>query len=238
MIKSLWCIIFLSVAAIASSTLDFLNTTPFIGVSADYSERRGTYDLGNGVSQEVNRNDLITYGIVGGKRFALSPWLRLQVEGVIKYGSVIDDTFPAGTYLGEATVVRTSLLHGGLIADLQIPIEPLGEHSSISRFYFHAGAGLHLARIWETELLLDDQSQTVTGDPALEPPHVMLSPSVHAGIGWEAWLSRDLGLALSYALRYWDPVHYTATGDQFPLGTLYSERFFTHEIDVLFLIKR
>jgi len=238
MIKSSWCIILLSLGATASSTLDFLNTTPFIGVAADYSERRGTYDFGNEVSQEVNCNDLITYGIIGGKRFALSPWLRLQVEGVIKYGSVIDDTFPAGNYLNEATVARKTLLHGGFIADLQIPIEPLGERSSRSRFYFHAGAGLHLARIWETEIVLGDQSQIVTGDPALEPPHVMLSPSVHAGIGWEAQLSRDLGLALSYTLRYWYPVHYIATGDMFPLGTPYSERFITNEFDVLFLIKR
>ncbi len=238
MIKSLWCVFLLSLAAAASSPLDFLTTAPFIGLSADYSERRGYYDFGSGVSEAVNRDDLITYGLAGGERFRLSPWLRLQVEGVIQYGSAVKDTLPAGTYLPDDALVKQTFLHGGLIADLQIPVTLADEHSSSSRFYFHAGMGFHLARIWETELLLDDQSQTVTGDPALEPPHVMLSPSVHAGIGWEVRLSRDLGLALSYSLRYWDPVHYTATGDEFPLGAPYSERFFTHEVEVLFLIKR
>jgi hypothetical protein len=214
-----------------------LNTATFFGVSGDYSERRGTYDFGNGITQEVNCNNLFTYGLTGGKRFVLLPWLRLQATGVIQYGSVIDDTFPAGEHLSEPAVVEKSLLQGGVVADLQVPVDLADERVSHSRFYFHAGAGLHLARIWQTELLLDDESQTVTGDPAIEPPHVMLSPSIHGGMGWEVALSRTFGLAVAYSLNYWEPVHYNATGDEFPLGTPYSEQFISHEVDIVLLIK-
>ncbi len=236
-VQSLWCIVLFSLAP-AAAELDFLSNAPFAGLSADYSERRGTYDLGGGGTQDVNLNDCITYGITGGKRFPLTPWLRLQVAGVVQYGSVVDDTLPAGTSVDSAAIVRKMLLQGGIIADLQYPINLSGGKLSRSRFYLHAGGGLHLARIWESEVLLDNQSEAVTGDPALLSPQVMLSPSVHGGIGWEVKLSRTLGLALSYSLNYGDLVHYTSTDfGYFPLGIPYSERFISHQIDVVFLFR-
>jgi hypothetical protein len=230
---------FLSLAAAAAFRPDSLNTAWFIGTSDAYNERRGTYDFGGGNTQQVNCNDLVTWGLTGGKRFALPNSQPLQVAGVVRYGSVVDpgDTLPAGTNLNAPSFIRKYLLQGGLVADLQMPLDLADLRESGSQFYFHAGAGLYLSRIWETEYLLDDPSQTVTGDPAVEPAHVMLSPSIRVGLGWEVALSRSLGLAVSYSLCYGDPVHYDATGDEFPLGTPYSEQFISHEFDIVLLIK-
>ncbi len=237
MVQSLWCI-FLCSLATAAAGLDVLNSASFAGLTADYNERRGTYDLDGGGTQDVNLSDLITYGITGGKRFPLTPWLRLQLAGVLRYGSVVDDTFPAGTVVDSAAIVRKMLLQGGIIADLQVPLNLSGGELSRSRFYVHAGGGVHLARIWESEVLLDKQSESVTGDPSLESPHVMLSPSIHGGLGWEVQLSRALGLAVSYSLSYGDLVHYSSTDfGYFPLSIPYSERFITHEIDIAFLFR-
>jgi hypothetical protein len=238
MIKALSCIAVLSVALMAQTRAeaDFLNSAYFFGLAADYSLRQGTVDLGSGVTEGINRSDLVTYGIEGGKRFILNPWLRLQVEGVIKYGTANGDTLLAGEHLPVDALIQQSFFNGAILGDLQIPIGNSGEMSQ-SHLYLHGGAGLHFTRISETEVELGDPAQTITGDQYPEPPHVMLSPSVHAGIGWETHFSRDFGFALSYSLRYWDPVHYTTTRDEFPLGSPYSEQFFTHELDVTFLIR-
>ena len=191
---------------------DSCENGPYLfGASLDCNERRGYYAFPDGPVEAVNRNDLWTWGILLGYRFRLTPGMRLQVTGTGRFGAVDDDTLQPDLLLpiGGPTLHQRTLLNGGIITDLQFPIQL----SPGAWFFYHAGGGLHLARIWDMTATLSDIS--LPGDPAIEPPHTMVSASIHAGVGIEFIVTRQFGMALSYSLRYWDPVHYLATGGRF-----------------------
>jgi len=203
------------------------------GPSCDISERRGYMDY-NGATEEEPVNTLFSYGGTFGKRWMINQQFRVQISGVLNYGTVIDDTLPPNTNLGitEPAVVEKRFLRGGLIADLQLPL-PVEDLPV--RMYLHAGAGMHITWYSESEMLLNNRAETIPNDPYLDSSQTMLSVSAHGGFGGEWHLSPQVGMSLSYTLRYGFPVHYTTFRDIYPFGAPYSERFITHEIDAVFL---
>jgi hypothetical protein len=193
------------------------------GISLDYSERRGYYDFGNSRSEELNEPNLLTAGVMLGKRWKLSRRLRLQVTVDIKYGSVAGDTLSPIPLINnnnemtiESTLLKTSLFHGGCIAELHYPFKVAPD----GQWFLLAGAGVHVARIREIETLLSDTKIPVSGDRYVEDDHVALSASIHGGVGFEIIVSPLFGIAATYSLRYWYPVRYGQTRDLFPDHTV------------------
>jgi hypothetical protein len=236
---SLVFVLLLCGSARAEAAIDEL---ALFGASVDYSERRGYLDFGSGHLEEVNEGNLLTAGIVLGKRWKLYRRLSLQVTLDVRYGSTSGDTLPpialvdnTGAVIVASTLLKTSLFHGGCAAELHFPINV----SPDGRWFLLAGAGLHAARVRETETLLDDTKTTIDGDPYVEDSHAALSASVNAGMGFEIIVSPLFGVAASYSLRYWYPVRYGMSRDLFPDHPVdYSERFFSHEISFVFLVRR
>jgi hypothetical protein len=212
------------------------------GVSVDYSERRGYLHFGGDRVEELDKSNLITGGVILGKRWKLSRRLRLQVALDVKFGSRSVDTLSpiplidiTGTPIVASTLLKTSLFHGGCTAEFQYPVKVAPD----GQWFLLAGAGLHAARVRETEILLDDTKTPIDGDPYIEGNHVALSASINAGVGFEIIVSPLFGIAASYSLRYWYPVRYGQTRDLFPDHPIdYSERFLSHEISVFVLARR
>jgi hypothetical protein len=223
----------------AESSIDDL---ALFGASLDYSERRGYLDFGGNRIEELNGSSLFTAGVMLGKRWKLSRRLRVQVTVDIKYGSVAGDTLPPSAFRDNngvasfhSTLLKTSLFHGGCIAELHYPVKVAPD----GQWFLLAGAGAHLARIRESETLLDNPDVPVSGDPYVEDDHVTLSASIHGGMGFEIIVSPLFGIAASYSLRYWFPVRYGMSRDLFPDRPVdYRERFLSHEFNVLILVKR
>jgi hypothetical protein len=90
----------------------------------------------------------------------------------------------------------------------------------------------------ESESTLENTPRLVANDPY--PVTVLsVSPSVQAGLGFELQLSPHLGFGVAYTARYWYPVHYGMQRDLFPYDPQhYHERFFSHELDLLLLVKK
>lgn len=209
-----------------------LDSLPFIDIRSVYHERRGRFDLGGGHSEEVDKKDLITFGAGLGKRWRLSPGLRVQFTADINYGSVVDDTLYPGNGT-TPTVLTTVLIYGSVLADVQCFLHP----RSNDGLFLHAGTGLHVANVHENETYIDDPNQPLM-DPYLVH-RTRLSASVHGGLGGEMAVSQTLGFALVYSLRWWFPVRYAATRDLFPMAAIpYRERFYSHELDLQILVKR
>ena len=219
----------------AESSVDSL---ALFGASFDYSERRGTLDFGNGRTEDIDKSSLFTGGVMLGKRWKVSRYFRLQAAVNIKFGSVVGDTLPPIPLSNgsiQATQLKTSLFYSGCIAEIQYPIKVAPD----GQWFLSAGGGLHVARVRETETLLGDANQQVTGDPYAEEDHVAFSASIHGGLGFEIIVSPLFGIAAAYSLRYWYPVHYGMTRDYFPVQSVpYSERFLSHEFNIIILVKR
>ena len=218
----------------AESSVDNL---ALFGASLDYSERRGNLDFGSGRIEEIDKSSMLTGGVMLGKRWKVSRYFRLQAAVNIKYGSVVGDTLPPiplsdGSV--QATQLKTSLFYGGCIAEIQYPFKVAPD----GQWFLSAGGGLHIARIRETETILGNTNEPITGDPYIEGDHVAFSASIHGGLGFEIIVSPLFGIAASYSLRYWYPVSYRMTRKLFPDGAPYSERFLSHEFNLMILVKR
>jgi hypothetical protein len=232
--------VLLAVAAGEASPRPVLfDRLPFVGFSFDWSQRRGYRDFGSGTVVERDCPELWTWGGIAGKRWSLGRKfpLRLQAAGSVNFGSVAEDTLPAGIEYPYDGIVKRRYVDIAGIADLQYPIV-LPDMGRLPLF-LHAGAGLHFTRVTEKEVYLAKPSQeTPAGDPYLENTPLMVSGSVHGGIGFETMVSPALGIAVTYSFRYWYPVHYKEKRDMYPFsGVPSSERFLTHVFDIVLLIR-
>jgi hypothetical protein len=235
--KKIFCLLVISIVNVRLQAESAIDNLPLCGVSFDYSERRGYLDFGNGRVEELDKNSLFSGGVMLGKRWKLSRHFRLQATADIKYGSVTGDTLPPllfndGQY--HSTLIKTSLFYGGCTAELQYPFKVAPD----GQWFLLAGAGAHVARVRETEVLLDNPLQPAQ-TPYAEGDHPAFSASMHGGMGFEIIVSPLFGVAATYLLRYWYPVHYGMTRDYFPLQSIpYSERFLSHEFNIYILVRR
>jgi hypothetical protein len=213
-----------------------LDNLPFCGISADYHLRRGYLDFGNGYTEEIRRSAIPAIGVLLGKRWRLLPWARLEMSATVKYGAATEDSLPPimlSDNTMQNTLIKTSFFYGSFTADFQLPfhVAPDGQ------LFLHGGFGGHVAEAWESEVLSNNTSQRVT-DLYLED-HTTWSASVHGGLGFEIAITPLFGFAASYSLRYWYPIRFGMFRDIFPTAPVdYSERFITHQLDIIFLVKR
>jgi hypothetical protein len=216
----------------ASEVLDKLW---FFGFPLRVHERRGFLEFDEDHLQKLARGTIVTRGAEIGKRFRLPHGFRLQVATTINYGRTIDDTLPR-IMVGDtalSTQLMAVLFFGSVIADLHYPIKVSPDAS----WYWHAGYGCHLAELGEYETINNNPKLRVNDD-YLEYNR-MWSGSIHGGGGFEIAFTKLIGIAFSYSLRYWYPVHYGMVRDLFPVRPVdYKERFFSHEIDIVLLVKR
>ena len=162
--KKLMVICFLIFAsesrAAAANVLDKL---PFLGMGVGFHERRGFLDFGNGRTEELEKSNLLTGGAVLGKRWCLVRRLRLQTSVNINYGTVVDDTLlpmqlSDNSY--QSTLLTTAMFFGGAVASLQYPFYASPDAS----WFVQVGGGVHIAKMSESEALLDDPKQRVLDD--------------------------------------------------------------------------
>ncbi|MBN2188286.1 MAG: hypothetical protein JW699_02440 [Chitinispirillaceae bacterium] len=239
---ALYASLLIAAAAALARAEPTIDELALFGVSIDYSKRTGRHDFGGDRIEEVDKYDLLTAGVLLGKRWKLHRRLRLQASVDVRYGSSTRDTLPPiplvdenGGIVVASTLLKTSLFHGGCAAELHYPVSVARD----GRWFLIAGAGVHAARMRETELLLDDPAIIVDNDPYVEDDHWTLSASVNAGLGFEIIVSPVFGVAFSYSLRLWNPVRYGMTRDLFPDHPVdYSERFLSHEITFAVLARR
>jgi hypothetical protein len=207
----------------------------FIGFPVQFHERRGFLEFDRDHVQEQGKGNMVTIGALLGKRFLLCNGYRLQVSASVHYGASIDDTLPS-IVVGD-TALPTQMLsvffHGSMVADLQHPMTVSPDAS----WYWHIGYGAHYAELSEYETLNNDPKLRVN-DEYLETNR-MWSGSIHAGLGFEIAITPIFGFAASYTFRYWHPVHYGMVRDLFLFRPVdYRERFLSHEIDFILLVKR
>ncbi|MBN2036133.1 MAG: hypothetical protein JW768_05265 [Chitinispirillaceae bacterium] len=230
-------LLFLSVFSLSDGMYlrEALDNLWFFGVPLQYHERRGYLEFDENHVQRLGKGAVFTKGAEVGKRFRLPYNFRLQVAADINYGRTIDDTLPP-IMVGDSalsTQLMAVLFYGGVIADLQYPIKVSPDAS----WYWHAGYGCHLAELGEYETINNNPKLRVNDD-YLEFNR-MWSGSIHGGGGFEIAFSQVIGIAFSYSLRYWYPVHYGMVRDLFLMRPVdYKEKFFSHEIDIVLLVKR
>jgi hypothetical protein len=233
-VKTASLTLFLLCAATAlAGSLDDLS---LLGLGIEMHQRRGNFDFGNDHVQEINRNTLMVTDVRVGKRWRLNKSSRLQVTGLLGFGTVTDDTLPEadfsnGTY---KTTINTKLFHGGLLADVQFPFRV----SSDGTWFFHAGGGAHAVQVTESETKIGEPLIRID-DPYLESHGFRYCASIHGGLGFEIAVSQNFGVAFCHSLRYWRPVSYETSRDLFPLAPVrYYERFLSHEVEIQFLVRR
>lgn len=189
------------------------------GVSLSYNDRLGHLSLSNNKTQDIAREDITSFGIVLGKRFRLPLRWRLQVPFILEGGRVkIDDN---EAYKSFDVTVKTSILHFGLIPELQFPLRI----NSQTGFYLSFGCGLSLVRFAQKDINESIYSSTT------------LSPSVNGGAGFEFLRTENSAMSIQYSIRYGKPVYHKYMKNIFPFQAVsYYEKFLTHSLQVLILI--
>ena len=139
-------LLFLPTATGVAKAESSVDNLALFGASFDYSERRGALDFGSGRTEDIDKSDLFSGGIMLGKRWKVSRYFRLQAAVNIKLGSVMGDTLPP-IHLSDgsiqATQLKTSLFYGGCIAEIQYPFKVAPD----GQWFLSAGGGLHVARV-------------------------------------------------------------------------------------------
>ncbi|MCL2219196.1 MAG: porin family protein [Chitinispirillia bacterium] len=201
------------------------------GLYAAYNVRDG-YRKYDGVDQRqlVERSNLFTFGLSGGKRFELkNPRLRLQTTLETGYGIALEeeyDEYP--TNIGDiAATLNSHYWVTGVQADIQ-RLFP-----SYARTYFiSAGAGVYLTCFYETV------NEKWSGDKIDESDGGTwtFSPGVNIGAGMEYKIAPNRALSVSYNLRILMSTNYDGAEWFFPMGVNYTEFFYSHMLQVQFLI--
>lgn len=189
------------------------------GLSLSYNDRLGHLSLSNNKTQDIDRENLTSFGIVLGKRFRLPFRWRLQIPFILEGGRVkIDDN---EAYKSFDVTVKTSILHFGLLPELQFPLRI----NSQTGFYMSFGCGLSLVRFAQKDINESIYSSTT------------LSPSVNGGAGFEFLRTENSAMSIQYSIRYGKPVYHKYMKNIFPFEAVsYYEKFLTHSLQVLILI--
>jgi len=206
----------------------------FAGLNITQNLRKGNYNLSKGFEQSVRRNNMVSAGVLVGKKYSLFSNLRLQVPFMFDYGVVPEDTLKdvflsnGGT---EDLLLNSTFYHVGFTPQIQycMPVTVKGQ------FYLSGGGGVHYSKIKEKEHVVDQPKVRIINDNLIEEKTFCFSAD--AGAGFEVML-RKFVWAFQYTFRYWKPVKYKFSKDLFPLYNVdYSEHFFSHNFQILVFIR-
>jgi uncharacterized repeat protein (TIGR02543 family) len=216
----------------ASALFTSLSTAyAFPGAYVSYNFRKGyrKFDDVDGYVPDDNTNPVII-GLSIGRRISINnPRLRLQALFELGRGSVKDGEYEIPTNLGPTWVSMHSVYWtGGLLADAHLLL-PVNERTH----FVSAGLGAHFTYFDIAYKVL------ATGEDIKNKNNDMrgaLSPSVNLGYGVEYKREGSGAVCISYNLRFWRSASYKEAGGLFPMGVNYTEFFFSHSIQVQYLL--
>jgi len=211
----------------AQPTLSSAYVIPAAYVSYNVRDGYRKYDGVDGYQRMYNDN-LFMYGGAAGKRFAFSnPRLRAQATAEVGWGSVLEDAIDLRESGGA--IIRGDLYGNFLIGVLLGEIHYLFPSGEGRNYFLSAGPGAHVSSYHETA--------KVDKQKVLESGRLFAaSLNFNVGAGMEYRISESRAVSISYNLRLWEPVHFTETGELFPMGVDYREFFFTHMLRVQVLL--
>jgi len=133
----------LTVSAVLAGQSDAMY---FTNVNMTFHDRLGIYDLGNGHSQEENKELMPALGIDAGKNFALPFHLRLAVSAMFEFGSADEytrDSIVLSTGDIVDAVVSSFMYSVGVSPELQF-VFPTPDKLD---FFAGVGAGCHYVNL-------------------------------------------------------------------------------------------
>ena len=207
------------------------------GVYLSYNLREGyrKFDDADGYLYVENTNPLIIGLAVGRRIYIDNPRLRFQAAIEFGRGSAKDLEYETVLSDGKKEwSERVSLYSiywtGGLLADAHI-LFPSYDRT----FFISAGLGAHLT-YFDIALKVSDSGEEVSG--VSSGMRGAISPSINLGGGVEYVIAGKGALCISYNMRFWRSASYKEVSAPFPMGVDYIEFFFSHSIQLQFLLPR
>jgi hypothetical protein len=199
-----------------------------IGALYSYNGRHGYFDI-RGLRQDTLVPPLHLAGIVGGKRFRVTPWLRFQASAIAAGGQTAIDTMTNvpltdGSYHDLARMQK--YFFGELIPELQYVLP----HKKELIPFLRMGIGVRYCRMDEEGKIIDDPA---TNYAAVKLPDAtrknMVSVDLQGGLGIDIPLNSHAGINFGYLYHYGQPVRYEYDSEMPRGGVIYWESFRTHE---------
>ncbi len=200
----------------------------FIGGNILYNQRIGTYVFESLKKQkDITAPSLSLFGFNIGKRYYLKPWFRCQIDAMLTFGSVVEDTSFYTIYFSQKN--QFIIISG--IFDFHL-VRPI---SNTLGLFVLCGGGINYLRLEEHAVLPDDQSEEVTLPGYSDINMTSWSPNLRLGAGMDIIPIKNFGIGVTYSYWIWQPVKYLDKRDM-PLKAIeYKERFFTHMFQVKIL---
>jgi len=209
----------------------------FPGVYVSYNIREGyrKFAAADGYLHDDNTNPFIWGASIGRRIPVDNPRLRFQAALEFGWGNVKDGDYNIDLTDGVSVWSEWVSLYsvywtGGLLAEAHF-LFPAGE-----RVYFvSAGLGAHLT-YFDTMLKARASGEEIAGGSS--GLRGAISPSVNAGGGVEYMINGGKGVCISYNFRFWQSAAYKEVGALFPMGVNYTEFFYSHSIQLQYLLPR
>ena len=243
-LKTAICVLIIAIGAAAqtqSKPLRLSSATVFPGGFISYSMRDG-YRKYEDVreAEHIELNNLVMYGIFGGKRFPLkNP--RLRIQSTLELGwngdSVVDEVYE-GILLTDGRSVdifmHSYLFTIGIQNELHILLPSTGNGSP----FFSLGQGVgwgSFERVGKTDFRKAGRTNLAYNVQGIHDITNTLCFNFNIGAGIDYKSNEKHTLSIGYNFRIWRPVSYNDLS-LFPMGVDYRELFFTHMLQAQVLI--
>jgi hypothetical protein len=156
-------------------------------------------------SVPVDRSPVFSFGLAGGVRLPLTPWLRIELPILLDVGNALDDTL----FTAETASVKFYYWHGGI--EPRFSLCPW--QSQNAAFYFFTGAGANIVYVQERTFYLNNQFQEILYTDRQYIKETSISFSTSAGIGLDIALGNRIGISVTSCFRYMSPISYSIKQD-------------------------
>jgi len=211
----------------------------FPGVYASYNIRNGYWKFADADGylhdDDTDTNPFI-FGASVGRRISVgSPRLRFQAAIELGWGMVKDGDYnitltDGASVWSEWVSLYSVYWTGGLLADAHLLFP-----TDTRTYFISMGLGAHLT-YFDTMLKARASGEEIKGGSG--GLRGVISPSVNIGGGVEYVTNGGRGVCVSYGMRFWQSAGYKEVGAMFPMGVNYTEFFFSHSIQVQYLLPR
>jgi hypothetical protein len=190
--------------------------------------------------QHVPCDNFFMFAFAAGKRFALeNP--RLRIQGVLEFawGEASGEEYYVELIAGGhiPATIYSNYITNSLLTEVHWLIP-----SFMRTYYLSAGAGLHITTFRDILKASWNKETLITGTT-----HLTFSPGINIGAGMEYKTGSNRAISLSYNMRLMMAAKFIETGRpagqpvfgiMFPMGAEYTEFFYTHALQVQFLLQK